>query len=328
MNQSQEASEDWNQFGEETALVFKQQSDELFGSVQARTVLGRQATLPAIAAAVRWAFLGAKSGDLVVVHINCHGGTEPKDGWSVDTMDGQWMYGRDLKSAAANVPCPVLFMIDTCGSGGFARPHKKDIALPDNCVAICSSRSRQSTTNVLNIAMNEALWGAGDTNDNDTIELDELISYIENRSRKISPKAGTQVESEFPVIVVGANFPRDLPLTNCSEDLIAIIHERTWHLGRRLGQEGDNVKVHVMGYQDDPSKSYFYFNEVLKNRVFPINAESIPVIVTHENRERPALAIKWEHNEVTVRFVLSKKQPQEVVERAAVRLPFPRLIEH
>lgn len=153
MNQDASASEDWNQYGEEFALVFKEHAKPMFRSVQAKTVLGRQARLAQIVGAMRWVGMNARANDFVAVYVGCHGGTYGKDGWGIDTMDGQTVWGRDLKGVAAKIPCPVLFVIDTCGSGGFAREHPKDIPLPANCVAICSSRARQSTSNTLNIAL-------------------------------------------------------------------------------------------------------------------------------------------------------------------------------
>ena len=232
MNQDPEFSEDWNQYAEEAALVFSNQSGQVFADVKFRTVLGRQATLRGMEDAVRWAFTSARKGDLVVVYLTCHGGTTRKEGWGIDTMDGQLVYGRDLKMAAAQVACPVIFLIDSCESGGFAREHKRDVALPDNCVAFCSSRARQSTTNVLNIAFHEALWGAGDTNDDGFVQIDELKQYVESRSLRLSPKAEDSQKAERPVVVIGSQVDGTLRLTKRSEELVAVVHEREWHLAR------------------------------------------------------------------------------------------------
>jgi hypothetical protein len=324
MNQDAKFSEDWNQFAEETALVFARQQGVIFSKVQARTVVGRNATRPAIGALIRWAFLNAKRDDLVVVHIGCHGGTEPKDGWSIDTMDHQLIYGRELKAAAANVDCPVLFVIDTCGSGGFARPHQRDVPLPENCAAICSSRAKQSTTNVLNMAFNEALWGAGDLNNDDVVDLGELKTYIENRFRRISPKAESRQDSETPVFVIGSRCDLSVKLTTDSDDLVAVVHGRQWHLARVLSRDGETVKLHPLGYQDDPNKGFYLFGEAPAKRVFNMDDGFLPATLIDGDQQTPVIVTERGGGTVKVRRPTQRRQREEEdVDRQSIRFPFP-----
>lgn len=323
MNQEEGFSEDWNQFGEETALLFSSQGKELFEQVETRTVLGQAATHAGIAAAVEWAFSSARTDDLVVVHVSCHGGTTRTDGWSIDTIDGQPAMGRDLKLAAGRVPCPVLFLIDTCESGGFVRPHAQDVDLPANCAALCSSRARQSTTNVLNMAMNEGLWGAADFDADGFIRLAELVRYVEARAKRMALQAGEESPSELPVMMVGENFPEQLPLTRRSADLVAIIHQGAWHLGRRTGDTGDEVGVHVMGYQDNPDKSYFLFNTAKRKQVFDFAPGFVPLMATRNGELRPAILVSRDGSQFTVRFPQNPRQEPVTLDRSEIRLPFP-----
>lgn len=325
-NQDQQASEDWNQYSEEFALAFKTNAKGMFNSVQTKTILGRQARLDQIVAAMRWVATNARPKDLVAVYVGCHGGTSGKDGWGIDTLDGKVVWGRDLKGVAARLPCPVLFVIDTCGSGGFAREHAKDIPLPPNCVAICSSRAKQSTTNCLNIALHEALWGMADNNRDSYIDVDETIRYIELRMRRLSPAGAGPKEIETPVTVVGGNLSPQMKLTQVSGELVAILHGGAWHLGRVTSDEGETCKVHVMGYQDNPSKGFFMLNEAPKNRIFKLDDGAQPVLVNDEetSRMRPGLLLGTEGSQARVRFVQmnKKKKNESLVDKGQLRFPF------
>lgn len=327
MNQDEASSEAWNQYGEEFALVFREHANPLFNDVQTKTILGRKARQPEIVAAVRWLQSNAKQSDLVAIYITAHGGTERKEGWGLDVMDGTTLWGRELKEQAAKIPCPVLFVIDSCQSGGFAREFGNDIPLPPNCVAICSSRFRQSTTNVLNIALNEALWGIADTDDDDVVELNELVRYVEQRTRKIAPQGEALKESEIPLILVGEGVAPDMKLTHVSGKLVALLHENEWYLARVDGMEGRKVKVHVMGYNDDPANGFFVLNESPPGRIFPLGDDDPrPVLVKNADNDevRPALWIGSEGKmKVRVRYVPGKNAEEESVERPRVRLVFP-----
>lgn len=327
MNQDASASEHWNQYAEEFALVFTDHAKPLFNTVQARTVLGRKARQAEIVQAVRWLQSQAKPGDLVTFYMTAHGGTERKEGWGVDVMDGKTLWGRELKEQAAQIPCPVVFVLDSCQSGGFAREFGKDIPLPPNCVAICSSRSRQSTTNVLNIALSEALWGMADSDHDQVVELNEVVGYIEQRTRKIAPPGETLKESEMPLIVVGENVPADQKLTQVSGQLSAILHQGEWYLGRVTGEEDGKKKVHIMGCNDNPDYGFFVLNSAPRARVFPIGGDSPrPVLVKNldDDQMRPALWIGKEgKGRAIIRYVPGKRQEDEVVERSQIRLAFP-----
>lgn len=324
-NQDQRASEDWNQYGEEFALAFKTNTKGMYRAIETKTILGRQARLDQIAAAMRWVANNARPQDFVAIYVGCHGGTDRQDGWGIGTIDGQFVWGRDFKSVAARLPCPVLFVIDTCGSGGFARAHAKDIPLPPNCVAICSSRARQSTTNCLNIALHEALWGIADANQDRFIDVDETVRYIEARTRKLSAPSGNPKEGETPVTVVGGNISPQMKLTQVTGEQVAILQGGAWHLGRVLSEQGETCKVHIMGYQDNPNLGFFVFNEAPRNRIFKLDDGAQPVLVKNEDasRVRPALLLGAEGDQAKVRFVLMRKGKREaLVDRSLLQFPF------
>lgn len=325
MCQDEKHSEDWNQYGEEFALLFQKHAKPMYQRVAVRTVLGREARLSNIVAAFRWVAMNARKGDFVAVYLGAHGGTSKKDGWGAETMDHQSVYGRDLKGLAAQLPCPVLFVIDTCGSGGFARDHDRDIPLPPNCVAICSSRAMQSTTNVLNIALQEALWGQADADGDEFVTVGETIRYVNLRTRKIAPPTGEKKENQVPVMVVGEQVANDLRLVPTTKELVAVLHGGEWHLARIQGESGEQYRLHVMGHQDNPDRGFFQFNEAPKSRVFPLDGKERPVMVEVDGKSRAAMLIDVEKRKATVRYVQGKrsKKSNETVDRDQIRSPFP-----
>src|SRR6185436_2955118 len=102
-----------------------------------------------------------------------HGETDHKEGWEVDTCDGKTLTGRDVKERLVRLPCQVICMLETCGSGGFARDHKDDVPLPPNVTALCACRPRQETENQLDIALGEALRGRADFNHDGLVQIPE-----------------------------------------------------------------------------------------------------------------------------------------------------------
>lgn len=95
-----------------------------FGSVKATTLLGRQATKPAVKDALKAIHAGgAKPGDLVVVFYSGHGVAQGREFYlltaDLDPKDipKNCLSGSDLKAALKAMPCPVLLVFDACQSG-------------------------------------------------------------------------------------------------------------------------------------------------------------------------------------------------------------------
>lgn len=325
MNQHPSATEHWNLYGVEFAKVFQQHGKPLYDSVQAKTVLGKNARRDEIISAVQWAAANADAEDFVAVYFGCHGTTDDQQGWGIDTMDGQRVWGKELKEIAAKLPCPVLFVIDTCGSGGFAASHEQDVPLPKNCVAICSCGPEQSTSNVLNVALHEGLWGQADADNDEFVEVQEIVSYIQSRTSHTGPGGETPNRSEQPVLAVGEDIASDMQLTRVSGELSAIIHGGRWYLGRVDGEQGDNCKIHLMGQNDDSALDFFLFNEAPKQHVFAISDDS-PRAVYVKNEStgelQPALLLGCDGDECQIRAVPGKGETV-AVPRSQVRFAFP-----
>src|SRR4051812_28359824 len=91
----------------------------------------------------------------------------------------------DFKNALARVHSRVLMFLETCESGGFATAHPDgDPPVPPNVTVLCACRANESACNPLDLALAEALYGRADFNHDDTIDLDELIKYVELRYKE------------------------------------------------------------------------------------------------------------------------------------------------
>src|SRR5262249_12091426 len=83
-----------------------------------------------------WLRKNTTKKDLVVLYLTCHGGVDPNEGWGVETADGRSLWGHEIKVELGTLPCHVLVLLETCASGGFARPHKNDPPVPPNVTAL------------------------------------------------------------------------------------------------------------------------------------------------------------------------------------------------
>jgi hypothetical protein len=298
-----------NTYAEQFAMAFQENAKSQFESVQTRTVLGRKATRDTILDTVNWITQNAGPKDFAAVYIGCHGGTDLKDGWRIATIDGKEVSGKELKLAATKMRCHVLFVIDTCGAGGFARNHTKDVALPPNAVAICSSKAGQWTTNHLTIALNEALWGQADFNHDGKVDLEELMRYVRLRAAELEDNL-----QERPVLVRGEYVPLNTALVETSQKQVAALVENKWQLGIVLKKQGATCSVQLAGSASPV--------EVASSDIFKLRPnEPQPVLLNVQGRMAPALLVREDENGCLVRCVYAENRPEiEVAKSLVTRL--------
>ena len=190
--------EDYDWCPLEIEKAFREQGKAFYRGLRVKQVLGRQATEQSILGGLQWLRRNATTNDFAVVLIDSHGMTDPKKGWSIDSADGRHFWGRELKTQLAKVPCQVLLFIETCTSGGFARPHPDDLPVPPNMTVLCACQEDQSANNELDLAVGEALFGRADFNHDGVVDLDELIRYVPTRYRELFPAAAKSEGSNSP----------------------------------------------------------------------------------------------------------------------------------
>jgi hypothetical protein len=298
---SHETIDSYNWCAEEIDKIFRENSASLFHHLHSRLVLGKEATHAHVLEGLAWLHKSATEKDLVVMYVGAHGGTDPKEGWSFNGADGQAITGHEIKKELGRLSCQVLFLVETCGCGGFARSHKKDGPLPTNVTAICSCGPQQCTDNHLDIAVAEALCGRADFNKDGTIELGELVRYVEERYKEWEPADKKKAASERPVIVPAKEAPLTLPLTTVSPYLIAVAVEGQWYSALLLKHQGNTYRVHLLGWSSKPGP-YFLTDKVTRDHVC-LATDGTPVMVEQRGEWYPARLVDKEGKRYKVRFV-------------------------
>jgi hypothetical protein len=214
----------------------------------------------------------------------------------------------------------VVAIIETCGSGGFARPHRKDIPLPPNVTALCACRALQETDNHLSVAVSEALGGKADFNKDGLIQVGELLRYTARRHREMVPDARFGQDSELPLLVPAAQAALTLPLTAVSTDLVAIAVKGEWYQARLVEQKADAFQVRVLGWDSKPGP-YFVTDSVNREHVC-LSTDPPPVQVETNGTWRPARLLEKDGDRLKVHYIGTKKRRDEFVPRERVRFLF------
>jgi hypothetical protein len=310
----------WNFCARDLAALLRENGKSVFHKVQTQVLLGRQATYAHIMAGLGTLARSATRKDLVVLYIGCHGGTEKGDGWGFDSIDHQTVWGRDVKSVLGQVPCPVVAIIETCGSGGFARPHRKDIPLPPNVTALCACRALQETDNHLSVAVSEALSGKADFNKDGLIQVGELLRYTARRHRELVPGGKVGKDSELPLLVPAAQAPLTLPLTTVSTDIVAVAARGEWYQARLIEEKDGTFQVRVLGWDNKPGP-YFVTDSVNREHVC-LSTDPSPVQVELNGTWRPARLLEKDGDRLKVHYIGTRKRRDEYVPRERVRFLF------
>ena len=313
-----ESIDDYDWCPQEVEKVFRERGRAFYHGLHSRLVLGDKATHQGALDGLDWLRDKAAKKDLVVMYIGCHGFTDPNEGWGVETADGKTLWGHEIKAALARLPCPVLLLLETCTSGGFALPHKHDPAVPANVTALCACSGEQTTDNQLDMAVLEALYGRADFNHDGVVDLDELIRYVRQRYQEWWPYPKKHDGAQTPVIVQSASMPGSLALTKPSPDLAAVVHNGEMWSALVEKHEGDKFQVHLLGWSSTPGP-YFRTRSVTRDCIC-LPAEGAPLSVEQNGQWYPARLLSRDGEKYKVHYLGYKED--EVVSGDRIKYPF------
>ncbi len=313
IGKSDESIDDFNWCATELVTEFRRESTSLFKTVKTFPITGAKATREQLFARLNAVKASATPDDVVFFYMGMHGGTDPKDGWSVGLAGDKGVGGKELKELLGQFNCQVVCLIETCGSGGFARPHKNDIALPPNCTALCCCRAKQGASNELDIAVGEALQGRADFDHNGVIQLEEVIKYVKLRYEASFGKEGADC------VIVSAKNPTAAPLAQVAKNMVAIFHEGGWYSGLLEAKDGDDYKVRVTGFNNgDPKYGWYVTNKVKRDEIV-LPDEGPPLIVEQNGTWYCARQIGTAGKEIKVKYV--GYDEEETVTSSRVKYP-------
>jgi hypothetical protein len=300
------AVNDFNWCVDDLNPVFEKQSKALYREVKTSKIQGMKATLKNIDNALNSLERQAEPNDVVVLYMGMHGGTDPKEGWSVGLADGKEITGKAIKQKLGKFRCQVICLIETCGSGGFARPHKDDVPLPPNVSALCCCKASQTATNELDIAIIEALHGRADVNHDGVVTLKEMVSYTRARYAISFAKEG-----DDPVVVEDKD-PDEIPLTRVADNSVSIFSNGAWYSGTLVGMEKDKYRVTCDGFNNDqpPGKPWTLTNLVSRDEIV-LPGEGKPLLVQQSDKWRCARLLSMDGAKFHVRYANPSVRPRE-----------------
>ena len=314
----QKPLDSYNWCGEEVEKAFREQAKAFHRQIHSRLVQANKATHAGAIEGLAWLQEKTTAKDLVVIYVGAHGNVHPVNGWGIDTADGKTLWGREIKQELAKLPCPVIIMIETCTSGGFAEAHKNDIPVPSNVTALCACSGKQSIDNQLDMALMEGLYGRADFNKDGVVELDELIRYIGLRYKEWWPDPDATESSGLPILHKAKTMPGTLKLTQVAPNLSAVLHNGIWYSAIPGQQEGDKYQVHFLGWSSKPGH-YFLTNTAKREHVC-LPSDGRPMLVEQEGRWYPAQGTGVEGGKVKVRYL--GLDEEETVDTSRIFLPF------
>jgi hypothetical protein len=312
----------------ELERAFREQGKPLYASIDSRQILGPRATHDEVMRGFAWLASKARAGDIVLVFVDAHGGTDAQKGWGICTADGQTLWGREIKESLYALPCEAIVMVETCGSGGFAHNHPLDIPLPRNVTAVCACSARQSADNQLDLALAEALYGRADFNHDGTVDVDELTRYVRLRYAEwsVGPD-GKHVEgSDAPVIVQSKDLAGTTPLTQASPQLVAVSSGDDYWSAVLLGREGDrdSYRLHLLGWSSKAGDPYFRLDRAPRDRLC-LPDDGPPLLVEVDGTWKPARLLAQEGEQYRVHLLGLKRDA--VVGKAHTRQVFGATVE-
>ncbi len=313
-----EAVDEFDCFPNAFERAFRDGGAGLSAGFESRKITGDHATHAAILDGFGWLHREAKPDDLAVVYLTAHGGTDPKTGWNIGTADLKLLHASEIKAQLGQVRCPVVFILETCGCGGFAYAHTDDPPVPANVTVLCACGPNESTNNPLDIAVLEGLYGRADFNGDGVIDLDELIQYVERRYKEWWP-THNQASNE-PVIARGARVPGSLALTHDSRSLIAVAIGDDFWSALDEGAQGDQLKIRVLGWPGDPGKAYFIANTAPREHTC-LPGDGRPVQVLNNGHWRAARLLHVDGAKVSVHYI-DEHPGDQTVPANRVRYPF------
>jgi hypothetical protein len=299
-------------------------SKDLFTDIRVSTLKNKQVTHDGVMAHLEQIKKTVKKDDLVFFYWGTHGGTDAT-GWGANGADGSSFKGREFKELFATFNCPVIVAISTCGSGGFAVPSAKDVAVPDNVGAFCACRRQKTTGNQLDVAMCEGLAGFADLDNDGLVTLREMIEYVPRRYHEWTPDEKTRTTDDLPVLSQFDKLPLDRALTKASPNRLSVVKDGMWYGALKVDKSKNKTTVRFLGY-DHTTKDggYSMPNEAIADADIDLPGGPPPAMVEWKGTWYPSVLLERnpKTNEFKVHYVGYPDSDDEVVARSRVRMNF------
>jgi hypothetical protein len=299
-----------------------ERSSPLFRDVRVEDLKGSRVTREAVLAKLRSMQPVLNEDDLVFFYWGTHGGVDPQKGWNAELADGGLMYGADIKRELGRLPCPVIAVISTCGSGGFAdRVSAADAKLPNNVTAFCACRPSQSTGNDLDVSLCEALAGFADFDKSGDVTLREALSYVPRRYRYWRQGA---FSDQMPVLDKGLPSSLDAPLAKVTRDYAAVVKDGAWYGAAVVKRETGRVKMRFLGFDRTCADgTYSRPDEFFEEEAIDWPGSEPPIEVEWNGAWWPARIIGREGDRLRIHYINYPASDDETVGADRVRYPFP-----
>jgi hypothetical protein len=206
--------------------VLRDKGRGVFGNVEVKLILDREATKRNIEEGVAWLGSVMTLKDVGVLSFSGHGTKDPRGRFylvpvDVDEHDpGRTCISGDLlKKQLGNIPGRLLAILDACHSGAAAAGGKKapraqaddlarDLVSDDYGVVVmaaslgseCAIESSQTEHGFFTLGLVEALKGKADFNHDRVIHLNELDVYARARVRQLSQGHQNPVTGKPPTV--------------------------------------------------------------------------------------------------------------------------------
>jgi hypothetical protein len=302
--------------------LFHAQSEGLYSTIDVVTLKSNAATHQRVIAALRGLQKAARPNDLAFIYWGTHGGTSNK-GWGANLPGGGAIYAGEIKQELSRIGCPVICMISTCGSGGFPHDGNDGVTLPENVVALCACRGKQSTNNELDRAVCEALAGFADSDASGDVTLGEVVRYIPLRYRKIF-RGGEPGTDQLPVLAHAENAPLDRVLAAVqSDDYVAVSKDGVWYGATVLERGGKGTKVRYLGFDSTTRNAGFSMpDEWVEDELIDVPGGEQPIEVEWDGTWYPARILGREGVQLKIHYLGYPETDDETVPRSRVRFAF------
>lgn len=188
------------------AKVLQEKTKNVFGKVELKIILDRNATRANVMAGIEWLEKNMTAADVGLFYFSGHGTKDDENNFYLCTVD----VGRDLKKTCisgdimkqklTNMPGRVIAMLDACHSGaaqfsiGRADNLVRDLQNDDCGVVVIAAslgeeyslESQVDKGGFFTLALTEGLTGKADFNQDGLIQLNEALDYTVRRVREMS----------------------------------------------------------------------------------------------------------------------------------------------
>jgi hypothetical protein len=297
-------------------------SKDLFQEIRVSNLKGTAVSQEAVLGKLRSLQKAMRPEDLLFVYWGTHGGTD-ENGWSAYLAEEKTVRGRAIKRELAQFPCPVIAVISTCGSGGFARATPKDLPLPKNVTAFCACRRGQGTDNQLDMALLEALAGFADFDGNGDVTLREALKYVPRRYRDWYTEETPDAEKQMPVLSRNHVEDFDRPLSRIDRSAAVVAYEGRWYGATILERNPGAAKVRFLGWDPTgPGGTYSFPDCVVPEETFEVRGGRPVAEVEWKGTWYPARILGKSAAGTEIHYIGYPDTDNETVPPERIRMPF------